>query len=94
MCIEFKGKYSLIRWWPAQIISDKNVPESLRSSKPAPCMFLVQFFATEQYFWTHHGRVIAFTEDCLLEGQKKKRTNIGSSSKQGQTQAQYLQGRE
>ncbi len=81
---------SLYRWWPAEVISDNCIPCSLCSSKPSACMFLVRFFGTEQYFWTHHGRVIAFTEECLLQEHKKK--SYGINTKQGQIQAQYIQG--
>lgn len=80
------------RWWPAEVIPDRCVPSSLWSSKPTPCMFLVKFFGTDQYFWTHHGRVIAFTDDCLLE-QNKKKTVPNDKTKQGQIQAQYMEGK-
>ena len=80
--------YLYSRWWPAEIVSD--VPDSLLSSKPTQCMFLVRFFATEQYFWTHHGRVIAFTEDCLSGSYKRR--SYGSLSKQAQTHAHYMKG--
>ena len=61
----------LFRWWPAQIISERSVPDTLKS-KPTKCMFLVRFFATGQYFWTHHGRVISFTEECTAIKEEKK----------------------
>lgn len=66
--------YPLFRWWPAQIVSERCVPDTLKS-KPTKCMFLVRFFATGQYFWTHHGRVISFTEECTAI-KEEKRTSV------------------
>lgn len=52
-------------------------------------MFLVRFFASSQYFWTHHGRVIAFTEECaVIRDDKKYRSNPAAK----QSQALYTQG--
>lgn len=77
------------RWWPAEVVSPKSIPDSLLSSKPTRCMFLVRFFASSQYFWTHHGRVIAFTEECaVIRDDKKNRSNPAAK----QSQALYTQG--
>ena len=84
------------RWWPAQVIPNRRVPNALRPSKPAPCTFLVKFFGTEQYFWTHHGRVLAFNEDCVpteLANGKKRLQTITKNTKQDQIKAQYTQGK-
>ncbi len=84
------------RWWPAQVIPDRRVPNTLRPSKPAACTFLVKFFGTEQYFWTHHGRVLAFNEDCVPTEQasgKKRLHTITKNTKQDQIKEQYTQGK-
>ena len=80
---------SVYRWWPAEVVPYKSVPDSLLSSKPTQCMFLVSFFASSQYFWTHHGRVIAFTEECaVIRDDKKNRSNPAAK----QSHALYTQG--
>ena len=44
------------RWWPCEVLPQKQVPEHLLKMKPADCMFLVRFFGTGEHWWAHHGR--------------------------------------
>lgn len=56
--------YFYLRWWPAELVSEKSIPNHMLASKPAKGFFLVLFYGTGQYHWTNHGRVISFTDDC------------------------------
>ncbi|XP_019849341.1 PREDICTED: histone-lysine N-methyltransferase NSD2-like [Amphimedon queenslandica] len=64
-------KCGAYRWWPAEVVLPCDISDSFRNSKPTQCMFLVRFFSSNQYFWTHHGRVLAFTEECAIVKENK-----------------------
>ena len=83
--------YTLYRWWPGQVMS--AVPDSMLASRPAKGMFLIQFFGTQQYTWTNHGRVIAFTDDgnWVEEMTRKSRLNH-QSTKAGKQNALFRRG--
>lgn len=81
-CLKFKHlKFKIFpfRWWPAQIPMLSEVSDSFRNSKPTQFMFLVRFFSTNQYFWTHHGRVIMFTEECAVPKDSKSHRPVAEN---------------
>ena len=85
--------YAHCRWWPAQVVPEKSVPEHMLSSKPAKGMFLVLFYGTGQYQWTNHGRVIAFTDDADWVEVMVKKSSNHHSTKAGDQVALFRKGK-
>ena len=68
------------------------VPDSMLASRPAKGMFLVQFYGTQQYTWTNHGRVIAFTDDGNWVEEMARKSH--QSTKVGEQNALFRKGEE
>ncbi|GBN69228.1 Histone-lysine N-methyltransferase NSD2 [Araneus ventricosus] len=49
-----------IRWWPAKVLNPKDVPASVRKMQHFDGEFPVQFFETNEYYWTQSGHVHPF----------------------------------
>ncbi|XP_071502155.1 histone-lysine N-methyltransferase NSD2-like [Diadema antillarum] len=56
------------RWWPGMVCNPKDVPQNIQEKTHQVGEFPVKFFGSNDYFWTHKGRVFDY-----LEGDKGSR---------------------
>eukprot|EP00057_Strongylocentrotus_purpuratus_P010549 XP_011665023.1 PREDICTED: histone-lysine N-methyltransferase NSD2 isoform X2 [Strongylocentrotus purpuratus] len=50
------------RWWPGRVCNPKDVPQNIQDKTHIVGEFPVQFFGSNDYFWTHQGRVFEYQE--------------------------------
>ncbi|KAM4706581.1 histone-lysine N-methyltransferase NSD2 [Discoglossus pictus] len=50
------------RWWPAEVCHPKTVPPNIQKMKHGIGEFPVFFFGSNDYYWTHQGRVFPYME--------------------------------
>ncbi|GFR23537.1 histone-lysine N-methyltransferase, H3 lysine-36 specific [Trichonephila clavata] len=56
------GKFGSFRWWPAQIIHPSYLPNNVKKQAHYDGEFVIRYFGTHDYSWTHKGRVYPYTE--------------------------------
>ncbi|GIX90502.1 histone-lysine N-methyltransferase, H3 lysine-36 specific [Caerostris darwini] len=49
-----------LRWWPAKVMNPENIPVNVKKIKHFDGEFPVQFFGTDECYWTQNGRVYPF----------------------------------
>ncbi|GFS79563.1 histone-lysine N-methyltransferase NSD2 [Nephila pilipes] len=75
-------KFKNYRWWPARIIHPSNVLENVKKRPHYNGEFVIQYFGTYDYSWTHRSRVYPYTKShknypAAKEGKFRKEFEMG-----------------
>ena len=56
------AKVGNYRWWPAQLIHPRDLPEKVKERNHQVGYFPVKFYGSYDYYWVNIGRCFAFAE--------------------------------